>query len=53
MVEGIWHYLKQVELGNLCCADLDELCYELRKAIARLRHKPNVIQGCVGQPGCY
>jgi transposase len=52
-VEGVWHYLKHVELGNLCCVDLDELWYELRKAIARLRHKPHVIEGCVRQPGCY
>jgi transposase len=26
-VEGIWRYLKQVELRNVCCADLDELWY--------------------------
>ncbi len=52
-VEGVWHYLKHVELGNVCCADLDELWYELRKAIARLRHKSDVIEGCVRQPGCY
>jgi putative transposase len=52
-VEGIWHYLKHVELGNVCCADLDELWYELRKAIARLHHKPDVIEGCIRQPGCY
>jgi transposase len=52
-VEGMWRYLKHVELANVCCADLDELWYELRKAVARLRHKPDVIEGCVRQPGCY
>jgi transposase len=52
-VEGIWRYLKHVELRTVCCADLDELWYELRKAVARLRHKSTVIEGCVRQPGCY
>jgi transposase len=45
--EGIFHYLKNVELGNLCCPDLSVLHHELRKAIARLRHKTDVIQACV------
>jgi len=52
-IEGIWHYLKHVELKNLCCHDLNELWSELRKAIARLRHKPQVITGCIRQVGCY
>jgi len=45
--EGIWQYLKYVELKNLCCHDLPELHLELRKAIARLRHKTDVILGCI------
>ena len=52
-VEGIWRYLKHVELSNICCENLDQVWYELRKAAARLRHKPEIIQGCVRQPGCY
>jgi len=52
-IEGIWQYLKQVELKNVCCHDLNELWYELRKAIARLRHKPQIISGCIRQVGCY
>jgi transposase len=52
-IEGIWQYLKQVELKNICCHDLDELWYELRKAIARLRHKSYVMEGCIRQVGCY
>jgi transposase len=44
--EGIWHYLKRVELRNVCCPDLKHLRYELRKAVARLRHKTDVIQAC-------
>jgi transposase len=44
--EGIWRYLKHVELRNLCCADLSDLRRALRLATARLRHKVAVIVGC-------
>lgn len=44
--EGIWRYLKHVELRNLCCGDLSELRHALRLATARLRHKADVIVGC-------
>lgn len=44
--EGIWRYLKHVELRNVCCLDLDHLHSELTKATARLRHKTHVIQAC-------
>lgn len=49
--EGIWRYLKRVELRNLACRDLSHLRIELRKAIQRLRRKPNIIKGCIRQPG--
>jgi transposase len=49
--EGIWRYLKRVELQNVCCHDLLELRYELRLATARLRHKRNVIKGCIEHAG--
>ena len=49
--EGIWRYLKRVELRHVCCAALSELRYEVRLAIARLRHKVSVIQGCISQAG--
>ena len=49
--EGIWHYLKHVELRNLCCDDLPALQQELRRAVARLRHKPAVLQGCLTEVG--
>jgi transposase len=51
--EGIWSYLKRVELKNLCCQSISHLHYELRKAVDRLRHKTNVILGCIKQPGFY
>jgi transposase len=49
--EGIWKHLKCVELKNLCCQSLAELKVELRKAKERLRHKRDVILGCIRQPG--
>lgn len=52
-IEGVWQYLKHVELKNVCCHDLEELYDELRKAIARLRRKPQVLEGCIRQVGCY
>ena len=49
--EGIWKHLKCVELKNLCCQSLSELRVELRKAKERLRHKRDIILGCIRQPG--
>jgi transposase len=49
--EGVWKHLKCVELKNLCCKSLAELKVELRKAKERLRHKRDVILGCIRQPG--
>jgi transposase len=49
--EGIWQYLKRVELKNVVCHELDELRYALRLATARLRHKRQVIQGCIRHTG--
>lgn len=51
--EGIWNYLKRVELKNLCCQSISHLNYELIKATERLRHKTEVILGCIKQPGFY
>jgi hypothetical protein len=49
--EGIWNYLKRVELGNVCCADLDHLHRELIRAKERLRHKKEIIGSCSRQCG--
>lgn len=46
--EGVWHYLKHVELANVCCHDLAQLHQQLRRAIARLRRKTNIIQSFLG-----
>ena len=42
-VEYVWHYLKHVALRNVCCDTLEELQYELRLAVANLRHKLDVL----------
>jgi transposase len=49
--EGIWRYLKHVELRNVCCEDLPELRLELGLAVKRLRHKRRVLAGCIAQCG--
>jgi transposase len=51
--EGIWRYLKRVELRNVCCADLRELRDQMRRAVARLRHKPNIIRSCIQLAGYH
>jgi len=50
--EGVWNYLKRVELKNRCCHDLAELQRELRLAKERLRHKRDIITACSIQC-CY
>jgi hypothetical protein len=41
----------RIELKPLWCQSLVELKVELRKAKERLRHKRDVILGCIKQPG--
>jgi transposase len=43
--EGVWHTLKDKELANVACADLDQLRLEARQAIRRVRRHPEVIRG--------
>jgi transposase len=49
--EGIWTYLKRVELGNVCCRNVDHLHQELIRARERLRHKREIIRSCSRQCG--
>lgn len=42
--EGVWQHLKHVEMRNVCCANLNHLGLEFRLAVARLRHKPYLMQ---------
>ena len=41
---GVWHWLKDVALANVCATDLAALKQELRAAVTRLRRKPSVIK---------
>jgi transposase len=49
--EGVWQQLKNVELRNVCCANLAHLGDELHLAIGRLRYRPNLIQACFQAAG--
>ena len=49
--EGIWNYLKRVELANVCCRDLGELAEQVRQAEQRVRDHPEIICACSQQCG--
>lgn len=49
--EGIWNYLKRVELANVCCRDPGELRAQVIRARERLRHKRGIICACSRQCG--
>ncbi len=49
--EGIWNYLKRVELANVCCHDLPELAEQVRQAAQRLSAQPAIIRACSKQCG--
>jgi transposase len=42
-VEWLWRHLKEVEMRNLTCLDLDQLHLELHLALGRLRQKMRLI----------
>jgi transposase len=42
-VEWLWKHLKQVELRNRACFDLEELHMEFHLAIGRVRQRPDLI----------
>lgn len=49
--EGGWHHLKDVEMRNLVCRDLDELHQELDLAVGRLRQKARLVRSFFAQAG--
>jgi transposase len=49
--EGGWHHLKDVEMRNLVCRDLEELLQEFHFAVGRLRQKPETIRAFYAQAG--
>jgi transposase len=42
-VEWMWRHLKEVELRNLSCLDLEQLHLEFHLALGRLRQKPRLV----------
>ncbi len=51
--EGIWNYLKRVELRNVRCSNVRELRRAMRLAVARLRHKRHIIRSCIKKAGYH
>jgi transposase len=51
--EAGWHHLKDVEMRNLVCRDLEELLQEFHLAVGRLRQKPELIRSCFAQAGLH
>lgn len=49
--EGGWNHLKNVEMRNLVCLDLEELHQEFYLALGRLRQKPHLVQSFFAQAG--
>lgn len=49
--EGGWHHLKNVEMRNLVCLDLEQLHEEFYLAVGRLRQKPQLILSFFSQAG--
>ena len=49
--EGVWRYLKRVELRNVVCADLEQLGREFWAAVRRLLSKPYVLRSCIREVG--
>lgn len=49
--EGVWDQLKYGELGNVACHNQDELRREVRRAVARLQRKPDLIRRFIDHCG--
>ena len=49
--EGGWHHLKNVELRNVVCLDMEELHEEFHLAVGRLRQKPHLVHSFFAQAG--
>lgn len=49
--EGGWHHLKNVEMRNLVCLDIEELHQQFHIALGRLRQKPHLVQSFFAQAG--
>jgi hypothetical protein len=47
----IWHYLKHVELRNVCFPGFGWLADRITRALRRVRHKRTVLHGLIRQAG--
>jgi transposase len=47
--EGGWHQLKNVQLANVVCRDLEELHEQFHLAVGRLRQKPHLVRSFFAQ----
>lgn len=50
-VEGVWRYLKRVELANVVCQSLAHLHREFTLAVKRLRRQARILAACWRKPG--
>jgi transposase len=49
--EGGWHQLKNVQLANVVCRDLEELHEQFHLSVGRLRQKPHLVRSFFAQAG--
>jgi transposase len=49
--EGGWHHLKNVQMRNMACRDLEELHEQFHLAVDRLRRRPRLVQAFFAQAG--
>lgn len=49
--EGGWNHLKNVQMRNLVCHDLEELHEQFHLAVERLRHTPRMLRSFFAQAG--
>lgn len=49
--EGGWHHLKNVQMRNLVCLDLEELHQQFHLAVGRLRQRSHLVQSFFAQAG--
>jgi transposase len=49
--EGGWHHLKNVQMRNLVCRDLEELHEQFHLAVGRLRQRPHLVRSFFAQAG--
>ena len=49
--EGGWNHLKNIEMRNIVCRDLEELHEQFHLAVGRLRQKPRLVRAFFSEAG--